>query len=281
MTHVGGALPALVLGLEPIVIGLVGSLVVREHVGGRLALAFAIGLVGEAVIAGFVRRAPASGRCCRSPRSPASSRSSRPTASRCASWRRCRRRRSSAWRRSAAPSRCCRSSAVESRAATPCRRSTRAGRGARLRRGRRGRPRLAGLGGGALACARGRGGARPLPGSDRRGARIPRRPGRAALRPPRRRRGDRDRGDRARPPRLDWVAMRRYNVTTFGCQMNVHDSERIKGLLESLGLGEATDAGGGRRGRVQHLHDPREGRRALPRAPDGRARGQGARSRPR
>jgi len=28
-------------------------------------------------------------------------------------------------------------------------------------------------------------------------------------------------------------------VTTFGCQMNAHDSERIKGMLESLGLGEA------------------------------------------
>jgi tRNA-2-methylthio-N6-dimethylallyladenosine synthase len=36
--------------------------------------------------------------------------------------------------------------------------------------------------------------------------------------------------------------MKRYHVTTFGCQMNVHDSERIKGLLESAGLGEATDA---------------------------------------
>jgi tRNA-2-methylthio-N6-dimethylallyladenosine synthase len=34
--------------------------------------------------------------------------------------------------------------------------------------------------------------------------------------------------------------MRRYHVTTFGCQMNTHDSERIKGMLESLGLGEAT-----------------------------------------
>jgi tRNA-2-methylthio-N6-dimethylallyladenosine synthase len=34
--------------------------------------------------------------------------------------------------------------------------------------------------------------------------------------------------------------MRRYHVTTFGCQMNAHDSERIKGLLESLGIGEAT-----------------------------------------
>jgi tRNA-2-methylthio-N6-dimethylallyladenosine synthase len=32
--------------------------------------------------------------------------------------------------------------------------------------------------------------------------------------------------------------VRRYHVTTFGCQMNAHDSERIKGMLESLGLGE-------------------------------------------
>jgi tRNA-2-methylthio-N6-dimethylallyladenosine synthase len=30
-----------------------------------------------------------------------------------------------------------------------------------------------------------------------------------------------------------------YHITTFGCQMNAHDSERIKGMLESLGLGEA------------------------------------------
>jgi tRNA-2-methylthio-N6-dimethylallyladenosine synthase len=36
--------------------------------------------------------------------------------------------------------------------------------------------------------------------------------------------------------------MRRYHVTTFGCQMNAHDSERIKGMLESLGLGEAPAA---------------------------------------
>jgi tRNA-2-methylthio-N6-dimethylallyladenosine synthase len=33
--------------------------------------------------------------------------------------------------------------------------------------------------------------------------------------------------------------VRRYSVVTFGCQMNAHDSERIKGLLEDLGLGEA------------------------------------------
>jgi tRNA-2-methylthio-N6-dimethylallyladenosine synthase len=38
--------------------------------------------------------------------------------------------------------------------------------------------------------------------------------------------------------------MRRYHVTTFGCQMNAHDSERIKGLLESLGIGEATSPEG-------------------------------------
>ena len=36
------------------------------------------------------------------------------------------------------------------------------------------------------------------------------------------------------------AVMRRYHVTTFGCQMNAHDSERIKGMLEELGLGEAT-----------------------------------------
>jgi tRNA-2-methylthio-N6-dimethylallyladenosine synthase len=30
-----------------------------------------------------------------------------------------------------------------------------------------------------------------------------------------------------------------YHVTTFGCQMNEHDSERLKGMLESLGYREA------------------------------------------
>jgi tRNA-2-methylthio-N6-dimethylallyladenosine synthase len=35
---------------------------------------------------------------------------------------------------------------------------------------------------------------------------------------------------------------RTYFVTTFGCQMNAHDSERIKGMLEELGLGEAVSA---------------------------------------
>jgi tRNA-2-methylthio-N6-dimethylallyladenosine synthase len=33
-------------------------------------------------------------------------------------------------------------------------------------------------------------------------------------------------------------APRSYHVTTFGCQMNEHDSERMKGMLESLGYSE-------------------------------------------
>jgi tRNA-2-methylthio-N6-dimethylallyladenosine synthase len=32
---------------------------------------------------------------------------------------------------------------------------------------------------------------------------------------------------------------KRYHLTTFGCQMNEHDSERLKGMLESLGYAES------------------------------------------
>ncbi len=35
--------------------------------------------------------------------------------------------------------------------------------------------------------------------------------------------------------------MPRYHLTTFGCQMNEHDSERMKGMLESLGYSEAAE----------------------------------------
>jgi tRNA-2-methylthio-N6-dimethylallyladenosine synthase len=35
--------------------------------------------------------------------------------------------------------------------------------------------------------------------------------------------------------------MKRYHVTTFGCQMNEHDSERMKGMLEALGYAEAPE----------------------------------------
>jgi tRNA-2-methylthio-N6-dimethylallyladenosine synthase len=33
----------------------------------------------------------------------------------------------------------------------------------------------------------------------------------------------------------------KFHVTTFGCQMNEHDSERMKGMLESLGYSEVPD----------------------------------------
>ena len=36
-----------------------------------------------------------------------------------------------------------------------------------------------------------------------------------------------------------YEAIRKYHVTTFGCQMNEHDSERMKGMLDSLGYDEA------------------------------------------
>jgi tRNA-2-methylthio-N6-dimethylallyladenosine synthase len=39
------------------------------------------------------------------------------------------------------------------------------------------------------------------------------------------------------------VAMKHYHLTTFGCQMNEHDSERMKGMLESLGYAEAPERG--------------------------------------
>jgi tRNA-2-methylthio-N6-dimethylallyladenosine synthase len=37
--------------------------------------------------------------------------------------------------------------------------------------------------------------------------------------------------------------MPQFHVTTFGCQMNEHDSERMKGMLESLGYVEAATRG--------------------------------------
>src|SRR5438093_1009041 len=36
---------------------------------------------------------------------------------------------------------------------------------------------------------------------------------------------------------------KRYHVTTFGCQMNEHDSERMKGMLDSLGYEEVSERG--------------------------------------
>ena len=67
--------------------------------------------------------------------------------------------------------------------------------------------------------------------------------------------------------------MKGFHVTTFGCQMNEHDSERMKGMLESLGYARGARARGRGPDPVQHLLDPREGRRPLRRPP---ARGRGA-----
>ena len=38
--------------------------------------------------------------------------------------------------------------------------------------------------------------------------------------------------------------MKRYHLTTFGCQMNEHDSERMKGMLDSIGYAEAPERDG-------------------------------------
>jgi tRNA-2-methylthio-N6-dimethylallyladenosine synthase len=38
--------------------------------------------------------------------------------------------------------------------------------------------------------------------------------------------------------------MKTYHITTFGCQMNEHDSERMKGMLEALGFEPALDRDG-------------------------------------
>src|SRR5919202_226896 len=37
------------------------------------------------------------------------------------------------------------------------------------------------------------------------------------------------------------VAARTYRVRTYGCQMNVHDSERLAGLLEGAGYRPAAE----------------------------------------
>ena len=68
------------------------------------------------------------------------------------------------------------------------------------------------------------------------------------------------------PPTLAGT-MRRFHVTTFGCQMNEHDSERMQGMLEGLGYTAAERARRRRPDPLQHVLDPREGRRALRRAP--------------
>ena len=36
-----------------------------------------------------------------------------------------------------------------------------------------------------------------------------------------------------------------YHVVTYGCQMNAHDSEKIAGMLESMGMASAPPTGRG------------------------------------
>ena len=44
--------------------------------------------------------------------------------------------------------------------------------------------------------------------------------------------------------RASLADVKSYHLTTFGCQMNEHDSERMKGMLESLGYSEAGERSG-------------------------------------
>lgn len=44
-----------------------------------------------------------------------------------------------------------------------------------------------------------------------------------------------------RPAPSDAADARRYHIHTFGCQMNLADSERMAGVLESMGYACAID----------------------------------------
>ena len=67
----------------------------------------------------------------------------------------------------------------------------------------------------------------------------------------------------------------KYLIETFGCQMNVHDSERMAGLLEQAGLRSRPTSRRRRRRRHQHVQRPRARRRQALYAP-GRAADAGA-----
>ncbi|MGO4430932.1 hypothetical protein AB4Z54_72215, partial [Streptomyces sp. MCAF7] len=44
------------------------------------------------------------------------------------------------------------------------------------------------------------------------------------------------------------AGLKTYEVRTYGCQMNVHDSERLSGLLEDAGYVRAPEGVGGGEG---------------------------------
>ena len=75
------------------------------------------------------------------------------------------------------------------------------------------------------------------------------------------------------------ISPRTYEVRTYGCQMNVHDSERLSGLLEDAGYVRADARRDGRRRRVQHLRRPRERRQPALRQPRPPGAGQGGAAR--
>ena len=64
------------------------------------------------------------------------------------------------------------------------------------------------------------------------------------------------------------MSARTYEVRTYGCQMNVHDSERLSGLLEDAGyVARRRGRGRRRRRRLQHLRGAGERRQPAVRQP--------------
>ena len=72
--------------------------------------------------------------------------------------------------------------------------------------------------------------------------------------------------------------MRTYYLRSFGCQMNEHDAERIRAVLEDRGFERVDEPDWRRRARLQHLHGAQERRRAARRAPGRPRPGSSART---
>ena len=67
-----------------------------------------------------------------------------------------------------------------------------------------------------------------------------------------------ERRKRKSPETLSYQRMaKKYLIETFGCQMNVHDSERMAGLLDQAGYEATTDDERRRRDRHQHVQRAR------------------------
>ena len=72
-----------------------------------------------------------------------------------------------------------------------------------------------------------------------------------------RRKANRSRKAKAKERKRRVGVARKYLIETFGCQMNVHDSERMAGLLEQAGFEADRRGRRRRRRRHQHLQRPR------------------------